>query len=294
MVKARVRLSSSAGCYRGFRAREAESRKPRARTWSLAWAGFAHYADGMTSSWILRLGILSGVALSIGAGAPPAQRSTAARATTLAVLVTSRTGEPLADASVKVEGAVSRDGTTDDKGSVTFQSMSAGTYRAHVEHDGYVALEKEVTLKTGVRTSAEASLTAAPPPPPPPAPEPVAPPAPVLTPGEAKTVDVTNLAERELDEKDPVVDRTIGCSGATSARLIRLLDLLPAASHDDADEMVYVVAGDATITLGHRDQSIGPGSFSIVPRGTEFSVKRRGRNPVILLSIVSGQPCGGA
>jgi hypothetical protein len=33
------------------------------------------------------------------------------------------------------------------------------------------------------------------------------------------------------------------------------------------------------------------GSFAAIPRDTPFVVARRGRNPVIFLSVLSGEPC---
>ena len=66
----------------------------------------------------------------------------------------------------------------------------------------------------------------------------------------------------------------------------------PAAhTHADADEVLYIVAGDATLKLGYRDQNIAPGWFAVVPRGMSHTVTKRGRNPVLILSAVSGPPC---
>jgi hypothetical protein len=54
--------------------------------------------------------------------------------------------------------------------------------------------------------------------------------------------------------------------------------------------MLYVVAGDAL--PGRQDAlSVTSGWFGIVPRGVEYSLTRKGRNPVVLLSIVAGRPC---
>jgi quercetin dioxygenase-like cupin family protein len=58
--------------------------------------------------------------------------------------------------------------------------------------------------------------------------------------------------------------------------------------------MLYVVAGEATLTLAGRDHQIASGWFSIVPRGTAHALKRRGRNPAILLSVLGGEACGPA
>ncbi len=236
-------------------------------------------------SWLARVGLFSMLVVPVSAA--PQTRAAATRSPSLSVLVTTRTGDPLPDAVVTLEGPVSREGTTAADGTVSFAVVTAGTYRCHVEHDGYLTLEKEIAVKATGRTSAEASLSAAPPPPPAPA----APAALELTPGAPKVIDITDLAAEELKERDPVVERVIGCSGATSARLLRLQESLPARARDDADQMLYVVAGEATLKIGDLNRAISAGSFGIVPRGTSYSVSRRGRNPLILLTVVSGPAC---
>jgi mannose-6-phosphate isomerase-like protein (cupin superfamily) len=104
-------------------------------------------------------------------------------------------------------------------------------------------------------------------------------------------VSIPDLAEEEFIGREPVKETPIGCSGVATARLLQVREPLSAPSRAEADEMLYVVAGDATLRLGEGVQSVTPGWFSIVPRGTEYLLTRRGRNPVILLSVVAGQPC---
>jgi quercetin dioxygenase-like cupin family protein len=78
------------------------------------------------------------------------------------------------------------------------------------------------------------------------------------------------------------------------SRLIVLHDAIPSGSNTDAEEMLYLVAGEATLTLGGKEQSISPGWFAIVPRGTNYALGKKGKNPAILLSTVNGRPCGPA
>ena len=105
-------------------------------------------------------------------------------------------------------------------------------------------------------------------------------------------VDVPALAEKSLGGREPVRMLSIGCSGVSAAQLIVVRDSIPTATHSNRDEMLYVVAGEATLNLGQRAQSIAPGWLSVVPRGTSYAVTRKGRNPVVLLSFVGGQACG--
>jgi mannose-6-phosphate isomerase-like protein (cupin superfamily) len=55
--------------------------------------------------------------------------------------------------------------------------------------------------------------------------------------------------------------------------------------------MYYVVAGEGTIRLNGRETPIVNGSFAIVPRGTSHGFVRRGNRPLILIAVLSGEPC---
>ena len=208
--------------------------------------------------------------------------------------VTSQTGTLLSGATVRAEGLSSRQGSTGVDGDVILTNVAAGTYRCRIQREGYLTLEKEVTVKAGARTAAEAVLSPAPPPPPAPAPPQPAPPVqPVLAPGLPVTLSlVDQLADDLVKSKDAIAEHELGCSGATSAKLIRLSkDGLPAHTHADADEMLYIIAGNATLTVGGKDQAIGPGWLGIVPRGTAHAIVRPGNRPLLVLSIQSGPPC---
>src|SRR5262245_51006196 len=117
------------------------------------------------------------------AGVTPAadQAGAAAKPGSLVLTVAGENGAPLSGATVKVTGAaVDRAGMSGADGGVTLLNLPAGTYRARITRDGYVTLEKEVTIRAGARLAAEAVVTAAPPAPPPP-PPPQAPSAPAPT-----------------------------------------------------------------------------------------------------------------
>jgi mannose-6-phosphate isomerase-like protein (cupin superfamily) len=232
--------------------------------------------------------------------APAAPRRVVPTTATLEIRVVDRSGRPISDAHVVVQGPTSREDTTDKSGTTTFKTMTAGSYRVRAEGDGYVALEKEIPVKGAVAPQQVLlSLSAAPvaPPPepkvePPPPPPPPGPALSMGTPGEPRSLSIPDLAEHSLGGKDPIKVFPIGCSGASQSRLIVLRDAIPAGTNKDADETLYVVAGEATLTLGSaKEQPIAPGWFTIVPRGTSYAIGRKGRNPAILLSTVFGRPC---
>jgi len=228
-------------------------------------------------------------------GTSQGRRSVATPAS-VEIRVTDRSGAPAADARVIADGPVHRDATTDSNGIVTFRMMTPGTYRFHAEGDGFIALEKETAIKNGPAQTLEFSLSPAPPvkAPPPPPPAPAAPAQLNLRPGSPVALSIPDMAERSLRGTDPVKRLPIGCSGATTAELVLIREAVPQSSHPDIDELLYVVAGEATLKMADKEQPITPGWFTIVPRGTTFSVTRRGRNPAIVLSIVAGPPCAAA
>jgi len=210
----------------------------------------------------------------------------------LSLTVRSEQGDALAGVVIAAHGAVDRGGVTGSDGLVTLQNMPAGTYRCRVTRDGFVMLDKEVTIRAGARTTAEAVLSAAPPPPPPAPPEETRPAAGAGPVGTPRVLSIADLAEQMLKESQPTVERLVGCSGVAASRVITTKENIAPHRHADADEMIYVVAGEATLTIAQADQVVVAGWFGLVPRGTAHSLTRRGRSPLVVLSVQSGQGCG--
>ena len=105
-------------------------------------------------------------------------------------------------------------------------------------------------------------------------------------------LSMTDLAEKSLSGREPVKVVPVGCTGLTNARLLVVREELPPAAYEDADEHLYLLAGEATLTLGDKQQALTPGWFMQVPRKTTFGIVRKGRNPVIFVSLLVGKPCG--
>jgi mannose-6-phosphate isomerase-like protein (cupin superfamily) len=212
--------------------------------------------------------------------------------------VTDRSGAPIRDAKVIAEGTSRREGMTDAFGQLTWRTMTAGTYRMRAEGERFIALEKEVAVRAGTATpmvefalsaGPEPVAPAAPPPPPQPA---AAPPPPVAPPGDPRMLSILDLAQNSLGGRDAVRTVPIGCSGLSRSQLLVIRESHTSDVRPDEDEMLYLVAGEATLKLGDKEQAVTPGWFSIVPRGTSRVLTRRGRNPAIFLATVSGsQPC---
>jgi mannose-6-phosphate isomerase-like protein (cupin superfamily) len=213
----------------------------------------------------------------------------------MSVLVTDRVGGPVADVVVGVRGPVDRDGRTDSSGTLLFRNLPGGTYRLRFEHPAFVTLEREVNMQAGRALRTSAALNAAPKPPPPETPPaPPQPAQPQLPPPGTQpptVVSIPEVFEASPIEKNPERTSIVGCAGVSTATLIQLRDPLAEHSHDDADEALYVVAGEGTAHVAGHDVKLAPGTLAMVPRGTTHTITRQGSKVLVLLSIVSGPPC---
>ena len=230
------------------------------------------------------------------APAAPA-RSTAkpstAKAPTVAIQVTDSAGAPLADATVTTTaGVVSREGTTAADGSVQWINMRPGTYRVRIEREGSVTLERDLVLRAGEAAIMDVALSAAPPVSK--APEPVAPqPTAMLgPPGDPKVTPVPLFLEKNfIGGREGRKDSPLGCTPTGTATLHQLRDTWQAHTHDTAEEWIYVVAGEGTLRIAGADQKLQAGTFSLVPHTVSHTLVPQGRNPLIVISVLSGPPC---
>lgn len=226
---------------------------------------------------------------------PPATRKPApATRGPIEVKVTNRSGEPVAGVAVTMEGNIARSGQTDDEGVVLLRTVPAGQYRLRFEKPGFMGLERDITVRSTGTTRVEVSLRPAEAPPAPaPAPPPAAapPPPPPAANVEAKTVAIPDFIDQNYLGRAPRKDSVLGCTDSMRSTLIQLREPLGEHTHSDGDEVLYVVAGEATHKVGGREFKLEPGTYSLVPRGVPHSITRRGSNPVVLLSIETGQPC---
>ena len=221
-------------------------------------------------------------------------RQPAAPRVTIAVFVTSMDGKPLPEVWVRASGPVDREGSTDPSGTVTFSNVTAGAYRLRFEHDSFVTLERDVAV-VGKPIKTSVALNAATPPPPPPKVEAPAP-APVATAGPSgsfppMSVDITDFFEKNFVGNAPIKRSPLGCTASSTSTLVQVRDPLPDHAHADADELIYVVAGEGTHKVAGQERQLAGGVFAIVPRGNSHSMVRRGRQPLVIISTLSGPPC---
>jgi mannose-6-phosphate isomerase-like protein (cupin superfamily) len=207
--------------------------------------------------------------------------------------VRNNSGTGLENVQVTVSGATSAQASTDAMGAASV-TLPAGNYRFRFERDGFITLERDVTIRAGQAAEIAVALNVAPPPPappePPPAPEPPPPPKPAPS-GPPTTVSIPQFLEKNYIGRDPLKESVLGCTGTATTRVLQLRDSLASHSHDDLDETIYVVAGEGVVRVGDQTMEVAPGSLTVIPRGLPHSTERRGRNPLIVLSTLSGAPC---
>ena len=211
----------------------------------------------------------------------------------ITVTVTNMSGRPIEDVMVRASGPVDREIRTDANGTAQLRNMGAGAYRLRFEHGEYITLERELTH--GARaTDVSVALSAAPVKPaaePPPAPKVEAPGAPVLPPAGPPTfVSIPDYVEKNYVGGAPQLSSQVGCVPSASSNVVQLREPLAEHAHQNADELIYVVAGEGTHKIKGNEIPLEAGMFVTVPRGTPHAITRKGRNPIIVLSIVT-EPC---
>ena len=195
---------------------------------------------------------------------------------------------------VRASGPLDREGTSLAGGLVRFLNLRGGDYRLRFAHSKFVLLERDVTMRPGASQTIDVMLSPAPD-----APEPVAAPAPPpatavnnAPAGEPRTVAVVDFVERNfISGRDGIKEDPLGCTASAKTTLVQVRDPLKERALPDADEVIYVVAGEGTLRLGNRDVALTATTLSVIPRGTVRGITRKGRNPLIYVSVLSGPPC---
>jgi len=219
-----------------------------------------------------------------------AQRSAPPRSgpVTFAIVVKDAAGAPLTDVRVSLTGPVQRNARTEG-GRIVFENVPSGEYQFHFEKPGYVPADQTVTGRGAKPIPVEVSMTAVVPPPKPVAP--LKPTAPAAADAKLVVLDMPAYIERNYVGKAP--DRTIemACAAGGSATLIQVNVAVVEHTHGDADEFIYVIAGQGSARMGDRIESLGPGVFMLIPRGTPHAFAVSGKKPLVFVSTRAGDKC---
>jgi hypothetical protein len=242
---------------------------------------------------------LAGVlVVAAAAGAEPQRRGGAAATATFAIMVTDTAGAPIGDVKVTVRAltttgpSAAREGRTEG-GRLTFESLTPGTYRLRFDREGFIPLERELTARSGAPIDVKVTLDPAPPPPlPPPAPAPAPRPAPppALNP-DPIAIDLPAFIEKNYIGRGDSKSSPLTCTTGGPAVLLQIKEGVAEPARPDADEFLYVIAGEGIGRAAGRDQPLRPGTFMMVPRGVQRILASGGRTPLVLLSIRAGEKC---
>lgn len=219
----------------------------------------------------------------------------APRETTVRVMVRDSAGGSIDGARVTLSGDSSGEFTTAGAGIVIMPNLPDGTYRVRSEKEGYVTLEREFTVKGGAPATLELVQNAQPAPPPPPPKPAQAAPSEVPPSGPPMSIVIADFVDKNfIGGREPMKESILSCKPLETVRLLQMRDAIAAHAHAEVDELVYVVAGEGSARLGDEVVALKPSSLVVVPRGLSHQFERRGKNPLIVLSTLTGEPCAEA
>ena len=211
----------------------------------------------------------------------------------MAITVTTPQGSTITGVHVALMGPTERGGDTDASGQLNFPGLQAGTYRLRFSGDKVTAFEKEVIVRAGQIADVDVTLTAAPEPrvivKEAPAPPPTT--ADAGPKGQPINYAIGELLEKEYVGKQPRRETLLSCSGNQRAAMIQLNEAMPERLYENADAIYYVLGGEGTLMLNGKETKLGLNGFASVPRGTSHSFSKRGSRLLVLLSVLSGEPC---
>jgi hypothetical protein len=211
---------------------------------------------------------------------------------TLAVAVSDPSGAPIPDVEVTVSGAAARTSRTEG-GRIVFEELPAGPYRMRFEKEGFVTLERELTGRGAKPIDVAVTLTPAPPPPPPSPAPPVEAPPPAPVDARLVVLDMPAFIEKNYVGRAAGKVTPLGCAGGGPGTLMQVNEPVAEHAHEDADEFIYVIAGQGSAQFGERKEPLGPAVFLMIPRGMAHTLTAGPKKPLVLVSIRAGEQCPG-
>ena len=238
--------------------------------------------------------IVAILAIITAATAPLAAQRRGAPASgrvTFAVFVADPSGAPITDAKVTMTGPAPRSSRTEG-GRLVFENLPAGSYHFSFEKDGFQPLERDVAGRGSAPIDVKVTLTPVPPPPKPvPTVGPLPPPP--ASPGRLVVLDMPAFIEKNYVGRGAGKVTPMGCAPGGTSALIQINDPIATHAHDDADEFIYVIAGQGMANMGDRQESLGPGVYLLIPRGVAHGFTTGPKKPLVMISTRAGERCAG-
>jgi mannose-6-phosphate isomerase-like protein (cupin superfamily) len=238
----------------------------------------------MTALAILLVLLVSGPASAQRRGAPTTGP------VTFAINVTDPSGAPVPDVRVTVTGVVTRTSRT-ERGRTVFENLPSGQYTLKFEKPGFVTVEKEVTGRGAKPIDVAVTLEREPEPEPKPVEKPLPPPPPPAADVKIAVLDMPAFIEKNYIGRAAGKTTPMGCAPGGSSTLLQMNEPLAQHTHDDADEFIYVIAGQGMAKLSGREESLGPAVFLMIPRGMPHTVTAGPKKPLVMMSVLAGDKC---
>lgn len=241
----------------------------------------------------MRMTALAFVLVTLVSGPALAQRRGAAPTTgpvTFAINVTDPSGAPVPDVRVTVTGVVTRTSRT-ERGRTVFENLPSGQYTLKFEKPGYITVDKEVTGRGAKPIDVAVTMEREPEPEPKPIEKPAPPPPAPAADMKIAVLDMPAFIEKNYIGRAAGKTTPMGCAPGGSSTLLQMNEPLAQHTHDDADEFIYVIAGQGMAKLSGREESLGPAVFLMIPRGMPHTVTAGPKKPLVMMSVLAGDKC---
>lgn len=236
----------------------------------------------------MKLFLLGLLSLALAVPVLEAQQKRAPRMATFAILVTDADGTQVPSVLVTVEGPATRSVRTEG-GRIALENLPVGDYRLRFEKDGFVPLERELVARAGKPIEVLVTLNRLPEPPPP-APAPAEPARPASG-AKPTALDLLDVIDKEFIGRAAGKTTALACGEGGTTNLIQVNDPVADHAHADADEFLYVIAGEGAADVAGTAHRLEAGTLVFVPRAVTHRFSQSGRNPLILLSVRAGEGC---
>jgi len=238
---------------------------------------------------VLAVILLGGVVPTVGLGAQGRGAAAVRRGpVTFVVAVTDASGGRLTDVKVTVSGPTQRIARTEG-GRIVFENLPAGDYRFRFERSGFLPLERDVTARGSAPIDVKVAMSAVPIPT-----TPIPPVAPLKDrPVEGKFVvlDMPAFIEKNYVGRASGKSTLLACGFGGGATLLQINDPIATHTHPDADEFIYVIAGQGTAHIGEPQESLSAGVFMMFPRGSAHMITAGPKRPLVFISTRAGEKC---
>ena len=209
---------------------------------------------------------------------------------TFAINVTDQAGAPVPDVRVTLTGVVTRT-TRTERGRTVFENLPSGQYTLKFEKPGYITVDKEVTGRGARPIDVAVTMEREPEPEPKPIEKPLPPPPAPAPDLKMAVLDMPAFIEKNYIGRAAGKTTPMGCAPGGSSTLLQMNEPLAQHTHDDADEFIYVIAGQGVAKLSGREESLGPAVFLMIPRGMPHTVTTGPKKPLVMMSVLAGDRC---